>query len=305
MRIEVLLLAVVLPAVVLPAVLLPAAFACHAQTTAGVSLSNGVQLTITNRTGNATPLTLKSSLEPASGDSFYRIFRDENNLAVFAYELEVVRTQDGQNFRVTARPATEAFATRYPNADGGKPTPTLSTVLESPLLHSGENFTIPIPTNPGLGQDLTDVVQIRIGERGALNDGAAAGSAQIRFAGLKVYIQEKSASPTGAGSDVAGRYAMFYLPGHGGYFFSTEAVDERPFQQVGVVDGKHLTFTIDNETYDATATSPILVHSDRGELWVYHDPNYKPTGNWTKNDPASNKDQYFTAAADSMRWWVQ
>jgi hypothetical protein len=294
-------------------VLLLAAVSCQAQTSAGVSLSNGVQLTISNASDNArsdnagsdaTPLTLKSSLEPASGDSFYRIFRDENNLAVFAYELEVVRTQDGQNFRISAKPATEAFATRYPNADGGKPTPTLSAVAESPLLHSGERFTIPIPTNPGLGQDLTDVIQIRVGERGGANNGAA-GSAQIRFAGLKVYIQDKSASPTGAGSDVAGRYAMFYLPGHGGYFFSTEAVDERPFQQVGVVDGKHLTFTIDNETYDATATAPILVHADRGQLWVYHDPNYKPAGNWTKRDPTSNKDEYFTAAADSMQWWVQ
>jgi hypothetical protein len=47
------------------------------------------------------------------------------------------------------------------------------------------------------------------------------------------------------------------------------------------------------------------VHADRGQLWVYHDPNYKPAGNWTKNDPTSNRDQYFTAAADSMRWWVQ
>ena len=49
---------------------------------------------------------------------------------------------------------------------------------------------------------------------------------------------------------------MFYIPGHGGYFFSTEPVDQPPFLGVGVVDGKHLTFTIDNETYDCTAQRP-------------------------------------------------
>src|ERR1700722_19337798 len=153
--------------------LMLAAVSCYAQVSARVSLSNGLQLTIALRSDNATPATLKTSLEPASGDSFYRIFRDENNLAVFAYELEVTRTADGENFRIRAQAATEAFAAKYPNADGGKPTPTLSTVLQSALLSSGEHFTIPIPSNPGLGQNLSDTVQIMLGQRGELNDGAA------------------------------------------------------------------------------------------------------------------------------------
>ena len=284
--------------------LLLAAASCFAQVSARVSLSNGIQLTIATRSEDATPITLKTSLEPASGDSFYRIFRDENNLAVFAYELEVARTADGQNFRITARSATEDFATRFPNADGGKPTPTLSAPQVSPLLSSGEGFTIPIPSNPGLGQNLTDRVQILLGQRGGANDGAAS-SAKIRFSGLKVYIHAKSVSPSGAGADVAGQYAMFYIPGHGGYFFSSEPVDQPPFSDLGVVDGKHLTFTIDNENYDCTTTAPILVHADRGQLWVYHDPNYKPAGNWTKTDPASSRDEFFTAASDSMQWWLQ
>ncbi len=283
--------------------LLAVAASCFAQVSAQVSLSNGTQVTITTRSDTATPVALKTSLEPASGNSFYRIFRDENNLAVFAYELEVARTADGQNFRITGKPATEAFAARFPNADGGKPTPTLSSPLESSLLGSGERFTIPIPSDPGLGQNLTDTIQILLGQRGAAPDGPAA-SAQIRFAGLKVYIQGKSATPTGAGADVSGRYAMFYIPGHGGYFFSNEPVAERPFVQGAVVDGKHLTLTIDNETYDCTASAPILVHADRGQLWVYHDPNYKPAGNWTQTDPASVKDEFFTAASDSMQWWL-
>src|SRR5579863_6092416 len=139
---------------------------CYAQVSARVSLSNGVQLTVATRSDSATPVALQTSLEPASGDSFYRIFRDQNNLAVFAYELQVARTADGLNFRITGKPATEDFAARYPNADGGKPTPTLSAPLESPLLNSGEGFTIPIPTNPGLEQNLTDRIQILLGQRG-------------------------------------------------------------------------------------------------------------------------------------------
>lgn len=275
-----------------------------AQVSATVSLSNGVQLSITTHSDNGAPPAWNASLEPATGNSFYRIFRDENNLAAFAYELEVVRTADGENLRITAKLATDDLAARFPNADGGKPTPTFSAALQSPLLSSGQQFTIPVPTNPGLGQKLTDVVQVRIAQRGG---GIAGGqnSAQIRFSGLKVSINGSLASPAGAGADIAGKYAMFYIPGRGGYFFSAEPSEPAPFAHVGVVDGKRLTFTVDNEMYVCNADAQILLHSPSGELWVYHNPNYKPAGNWTKSDLANPGDEYFTAAADSMKWWLQ
>jgi hypothetical protein len=97
------------------ACLLAAVASIVAQVSSNVALSNGVQLSIDARAEEGTPVALKASLEPASGDSFYRIFRDQNNLAVYAYELVVTRTPDGQQFRVTAKPATEDFAARFPN----------------------------------------------------------------------------------------------------------------------------------------------------------------------------------------------
>jgi hypothetical protein len=288
------------------AILLAASAAATAQVSSDVRLSNGVQLTISTRAEEGTPVTLKTSLEPASGDSFYRIFRDENNLAVFAYELSVERTPDGQQFRVTAKAATVDFAARFPNADGGKPTPTLSSPLESPLLGSGNKFVIPISSDPGLHQTLTDTVQIRLNQRGAAtSQSGPERSEQIRFSALKVSINNQPASPSSAGVVVAGRFAMFYIPGHGGYFFSTEEVTERPFQQIAIVDGKHLKFTVDNVAYDCASNAPILVRSERGQLWMYHDANYKPTGNWTTSDPTSSRDEFFTAAGDSMQWWLR
>jgi hypothetical protein len=277
---------------------------CLGQVSADVALSNGVQVSVATITDNGTPVKLKPDLEPASGDSFYRIFRDENNLAVFAYELEVTRTSDGDNFHAVAKPATEAFAARFPNADGGKPTPTLSTTLQSPVLHSGESFKIPISADPGLGQMLTDTVHVVLHQAGAENNAGPSG-ARIRFDSLKVSIQGKPETPSGASADVSGRYAMFYLPGRGGYFFSANASEPAPFLHVGVVDGKRLTFTMDNEMYDCAADAPILMQAASGQLWVYHNPNYKPAGNWTKTDLLDSHDEFFTAASDSLRWWVQ
>ena len=285
------------------ALMLLLAVECFAQLSSSVSLSNGVQLTIAC---SSNPNRLKIELDPASGNSFYRIFRDENNLTVFVYELLVERTPDGDHFRVTAKPAGDDFAARFPNADGGKPAPTLAEPRESPLLASGDRFTIEIPVIPGLAENLSDLVQIRLNQRGTLaSEPDSQSAAPLRFVGLKVQINERLVSSDGPGATVVGRYVMFYTPGHGGYFLSTEPVENRPFEKVGVVDRTHLHFTLDNDTYDCNSEAAILARSDRGEIWVFHDPNYKPSGNWTSSNPNSApRDEFFAAASDSLKWWI-
>jgi hypothetical protein len=284
------------------ALMLLLAVECFAQVSSSVSLSNGVQLTIAC---SSNPDRLKIELAPASGNSFYRILRDENNMAVFVYELLVERTPDGDHFRVTAKPAGDDFAVRFPNADGGKPAPTLGEPRESPLLASGDRFSIEIPVIPGLAENLSDVVQIRLNQRGTLaSQPDSQAAAPLRFVGLKVLINDQLVSPGGPGATVVGRYVMFYIPGHGGYFLSTEPVENRPFVKAGVVDRSRLHFTLDNDTYDCTSEAPILPRSDRGEIWIFHDPNYKPSGNWISSNPSQTRDEFFTAASDSLKWWL-
>ncbi len=268
-----------------------------------VSLSNGVQLRVGIR---GTGTSLKTGMEPASGNSFYRIFKDENNLDVFAYEIVVERTADGERFHIIAKPAGGEFAAQFPNSDGGKPVPTLSVPLESAFLPSGGRFDVAIPTNPGTREDVTDSIQVTLNRRGAPTaDSGTPASGRIRFVNLKVSVQGRVATAPGPGAVVSGVYAMFYLPGRGGYFFSTQQVDNLPFAQVGVVDRTVLRLTVDNENIDCTSEAPILTQSERGEVWVYHDPNYKPEGNWTKTNPAGGSDdEFFTGASDSLKWWL-
>jgi hypothetical protein len=270
-----------------------------------VSLSNGVQLRIGIR---GTGSSLKTDMEPASGNSFYRIFRDENNLDVFAYEILVDRSADGERFHIIAKPAGSEYAAKFPNSDGGKPVPTLSETHDSEFLTSGQRFEVEIPTNPGTREILTDSMQVTINRRGAPapDSGAAATTTgRLRFVNLKVAINGRDVTTPGAGAVVSGIYAMFYLPGHGGYFFSTQQVDKLPFTHVGSVDRRVLRFTVDNENIECTSESGILTQSERGEVWVYHDPNYKPEGNWTKTNPADgSSDEFFTAASDSLKWWL-
>ncbi len=283
------------------ALMLTLAAECFAQLTSQVSLSNGVQLTIACNSRDS----VKIELVPASGNSFYRIFRDENGLVGFVYELMVERMPDGDHFRVTAKPAADDFARRFPDADGGKPAPTLSEPRESPLLASGDRFAVEVPTNPGSFENVTDTIQIRLNQRGNPASDTGHRNSAMRFAGLRVSVNNHPVSPSGASAIVAGRYIMFYLPGGGGYFLSTEPVENPAFSKIGVVDRTHLRFTLDNDNFDCSSDLPILSDSNQGEIFVYHDPNYKPAGNWTRSDPnGTNRDEFFAAASDSLRWWL-
>jgi hypothetical protein len=279
---------------------------CFAQPSSTVSLSNGIRFKVTTNTGSSDPDTLKLEMKPASGNSVYRVLRDESGLAVWAYELVVDRLPDGDHFQIVAKPAGEEFAAKFPNADGGKPTPTFSIPEQSPPLSPGGQFTIEIPTNPGLFQHRTDTVTVQPDMRPASGTEPAAPIVpQIRFADIKVSIGGQLVPSNGPGLSVTGPYAMFYIPKRGGYFFSTEQVTSRPFIQAGDVDRTSLKFTIDNEDYECIARRPILTQSDRGQIWVYHDPNYKPAGNLTKSNPNSKTtEEFFAAASDSLSWWL-
>jgi len=272
---------------------------CWAQPSSTISLSNGIRIRVTANTGSDAPDTLKVDMKPATGNSMYRMVRDDSGLAVWAYELVVDRLPDGNHFQIIAKPAGADFAQRFPNADGGKPTPTFPIPIESPPLGAGGRFVIDIPTNPGLFQHRTDTVQIQPDSKG---DGGS--KPEIRFADLRVSIKGAPVLNNGASAMVYGPYAMFYIPTRGGYFFSTQPVTSKPFVQIGAVDRNKLKFTVENEDFDCTSATPILTQSDRGQIWVFHDPRYKPEGNWTKSNPKSN-DEFFTAASDSLDWWLQ
>jgi hypothetical protein len=277
-----------------------------AQATSEISLSNGVMVSIVVAGSASTARPWTPGLEPASGNSFYRIYRDENNLTVFAYEIAVERAGDGDQFRVTAKAATVEFAARFPYADAGKPVPTLSAPMESPLLNSGEGFSIEIPSDTGSSEKLTDIVRTQVHHGGPNAGETVASSARLRFESLKIAVDGAVISPGGAGAIVAGRYVMFYLPGLGGFFFSAEPVPEKGFAKIGKAEAGALSFTVDNQSYECRSDAPILLKAERGEVWVYHDPAYKPSGNWTQAKPEDgDRDEYFAAASDSLGWWLR
>jgi hypothetical protein len=262
-----------------------------------ITLSNGVQVIITTSLGHPTgTTTISPSMVRASGDSFYRIFRDQNQLAVFAYELSFDRSGTGK-FVVGARRAMTEFASRFPDANGGKPVPSFSSD-QSFTLDSGQTATIPVFSLEGQGLDVIDTVEFVFDTS---RQGSSSATEAIQFSNLRVSIDGTGATPPNR--TVSGRYAMFYIPQRGAFFFSTGPAPG--FLKSGSIQGAKMQFTVDNQLYDCTSALPI---SQSPELWVLHNASYRPTGDWTKEDPAesgASANEFFTAASDSLDWWLQ
>lgn len=285
------------------AALVAGCFACAAQDNSTIVLSNGAQIEAAASFGHPTgEQTLNVEMARSSGNSFYRIFWDQNHLAVFAYEIAVDLTAGGDRLLATAKPVEDEFAHLYPDADAGKPVPTLSSDHDLGPLATGESATIPLFNIPGMGLDVSDAIRVKLNQSGG-------GAGPLRFSGLQIATDREQISGTGRAS-VSGRYAMFYIPGRGAYIFSAQPVAGRGFIDAGIITGTRMDFSIDNESFHVTAGEPILTRPESGDVWVYHDAGYRPSGNWTlqlsgANTAQSAADTFFTAASDSLGWWLR
>ena len=280
---------------------------CAGQAASSISLSNGVQLKISTNMGQPNGgQTLTVSMTRASGEGFYRVFRDQNGLAVFAYELSVSLSSEGDSVRLHANPVETEFAAKFPNADGGKPVPTLSSVNELSPLSAGGRAEIGLFELQGMGLRVIDSVEFD------LNPESAASPGRLRLAGLELRINGAPLAAHGPGGAVAGRYAMIYVPGRGAYVLSSQPVADRPFVKAGSIDGNKLKFQWNNDSFEVAANAPILASSEdaaaAGEVWVYFDPSYQPAGNWTQARSAADHsepgEEFFASASDSLGWWL-
>jgi hypothetical protein len=277
------------------------------QAVSTVAISNGVQLKIAAQFGQPTgQQTLRVEMSRASGDSFYRVFRDQNGLAVFAYELAVSLASAGDAVALTAQPVETAFAERFPDADGGKPVPTLSSVEALEPIGTGSRAEIGLFELQGMGLRVVDTAEVMLGP--SSEAGETASPNRLHFAQVKLKIGGMPIEQTGPEGSVTGQYGMIYVPGLGAFLLSSGPVAAQGFVKAGTIDGHRLEFVWNNETYEADSAAPILDVEGSGELWVRFDPSYRPAGNWTKTrspeDSAPVTEEFFVAASDSLGWWV-
>ncbi len=108
-------------------------------------------------------------------------------------------------------------------------------------------------------------------------------TASVMLVNGKRLLPEKGAS----GYGVSGAPLIwFYMPEHGRFILSLTPRDGYDFQKIGTIRDNRITFTLNGNQYDWVSSSRILaVGGGPWNLWVLHDPDYRPDVTLTREVP--------------------
>jgi hypothetical protein len=94
--------------------------------------------------------------------------------------------------------------------------------------------------------------------------------------------------------DAVGSIVWIFVPGRGR--FALSLIPRGEFRQAGTVRGTSLSFTIDRNTYTVTSASRIVPGRAAFNLYVLHQPGWKPTYD------NANVDTVHIGAADRLEY---
>jgi hypothetical protein len=231
----------------------------------------------------------------------HRVMLDRGQKVYFGYDARVDALPDNA-FRVTFGPLTRtAELERVLGADAGAQTIRGGDVLELPLL-----------TNSGWGQRLTDYVTVREPTTRTLDVGRRdfvfpAGTprdftvddAEMRLSQpLVTTIRREKAGGSfrraQLANEAAGPVIWLYVPYRGRYLLSLRPHASLGFQKAGEVRGTSLRFAADGTTYNIASASRIASGQTPFNLYVLFQAGWKPTY------PNANIDTFHVGAADRV-----
>jgi hypothetical protein len=169
-------------------------------------------------------------------------------------------------------------------------------VLNAP----GERASIELLVNPKTGQKIFDVLEIAQAPDSAGGAvGGIAGDApgnELRFSHAALWSNGVNLTPQSANA-IRGNVIVLYIPGRGGFFFSRIEPKGYGFQKTGSIEGGTLKFTWASQAYECVSAAPILPDDGEKQIWIFHDPQYRP-----KNPLGINSgDRFQFGAADSAQ----
>lgn len=189
------------------------------------------------------------------------------------------------------------------------------TALELPeypgpqFVQEGDTLALDVLVNPQTGVKIIDLIKVANvedpqiksvnGSGGNINQASIIGenlppadftvdAIELKLTASNLLINGRSTSSEkgSSGYGVSGTLIWFYMPNHGRFILSLTPRDGYNFQKAGTIQGNKINFTFGGNQYDWVSSSPILsVGSRPWNLWVLHDPDYRPDVTLTREIP--------------------
>lgn len=246
----------------------------------------------TESTGPNSPVGGNGSLV-VDDQGTYRVLQDRSENALFAYVIDAFSAPNG-TVTIRIKPIPQDLVAKAkarpqsgPLGRSNSPMPTVSGIREFTGLQRGQAVRLDVLSNSATGETIYDILRPTTEAPPGPNFSRGADSAPAReelsFRDVTLKVNGRAApSPEGW---LTGAAARLYIPGLGAYYIAAyELKLQQTFRHAVNVEQKRLAFSIDGDLVEIESQSNALTRSDRGIVWVYHDPNFKTSLNPAVSD---------------------
>ena len=259
----------------------------------GASTSNGVWVQYEMRLEPPSPpLAHFGGGVATSKDIIHRQINDRANKTYFGYDLVTEVLPDGR-YRLTFAPLTLTPARMermHPDIKGWSVLP-LPSQPASQIVRAGETVALDLFINPSTGQKLVDYISVKapsareaVTVQGPARDFTPA-DAEIELSEPRLSINGQPFRGTeNYRGSISGPAVWIDIDGHGRFVFSLAPRPDLGLHRAGEIRGTTMTWRSGANTYTMTTDKPIASGSAAYNVYVFHDPGYRPPG-FQKLDP--------------------
>ena len=266
-----------------------------------VSMHSGIEVQMTARIEPGS-VRVPSGVRAVNVGRFHRVVQDRSQRRYFAYDVLVEPKNGSQAWQVRIEPFSLS-ATELAEM-GVDPSWTYVPLLKYPLVpdvRAGDSVAIDLLENPTTGQKVVDYFVFKrsnvtaAAELSPLRDLSLA-DVQLRLDDFRISVNGTVLdASTRVGGSISGAALWFYLPERGRFVMSLVPNAKLGFRRAGEVTSGSLSFTDGNNRYNIQSTSRIAPAGGRFNLYVLHDPEWRPAGD-ESNSPI------IVGAADRAEW---
>jgi len=251
------------------------------------SFPDGTGLEILTQTTGSSPIVPQGEMGIGPGvgsqDLVHRLVIDNTGTILFAYNVEASRGTSAGTVKIRIEPISAATEASFLKNAGnlrvsGAHLPTVAGVHEFAAVAMGQAVTLDILYNPSTGEKIYDVLRPIPASSGTMSVDSVPATETISLNRITIRVNGK-AIPAPA-SWIIGGAVRIDIPHQGTYVIAAndphEADPNHTFAKVAHADGRTLSWGMGSAHVEITSGTNVLMRSEKGVLWVFHDSHYQP-----------------------------
>lgn len=246
---------------------------------------------------------LRSQALVTDDQVIHRVLQNPRGEYIFGYDLVVQADADSKKFTITVKPLDTALENKL----AGSRIPTLREGAQPQVVDDGDSFALDLLVNQNAGVKIVDVVKVSFERSKLWDDGAAPmprdftlDAVALRVVNFKLSIGGRQVMTGIPGAKFAGALLWCYVEGHGRFILSLVPRDGYPFEKTGIISDNKIEFRAHGRQYEWFSSESILPGGGSWNVWVLHDPTYRPFGTRESRPKEPNKLEKIDQAIKSL-----